>query len=484
MKNFASILLVLIIIFTITGCPEGEFGGGIFNSTRKFWAQDTANETFYQLEAEKLAENSRCEVWAEIGSGVTEATANNVASQYANSIYVRMIDAFGWNENVLSRNMNTMDYAHYLATGKTSGAKLTILLLDIKDGYKPGVNDSYVAGYFWVYDILSTNLPNGYKSNVLDMIYIDTNPGLTNSNISTAYMTLAHEMQHLMNFVSSVKYRVNSNYIYPMDTWIDEGLSSAAEWVFLNGHNTSKTTWFNKNGDGKSINGKIDVGNNFYVWNNRTTTSDPYPVLDDYATVYLFFQWLRLQSDNRIYKEIIKSTYYDQRAVISAFKNITGAAYSDWGTMLKDWLAANNTNSTTGRDGYKDDPILKSIKAPYAPAGITNISLFPGEGVYSYSTANPSLSPSGNIKYEYFSGNKTLLTYNANPINDDSFETGATTGQKPSASTIPGIFSVQLDSSVISGPFPIGMGDVIRMKQNGGGLKFDVSTLERVFIDE
>jgi len=264
------------------------------------------------------------------------------------------------------------------------------------------------------------------------------------------------------------------------DTWIDEGLSSAAEWVYSGKHVSSRVDWFNLNGNGK---GKIDVGNNFYMWGNRVTSSDPYPSLDDYATVYLFFQWLRLQSNNNIYKEIIKSPEYDNKAVINAFNNITSSNYSIWGDMLKDWLSANNNNSATGRDGYKNDI---TVKVSYAPTG-TTINLYPSEGVYSYSTSSPPVTPSGNIKYEYFSGNKTLLTYNANPVNksDSLSEQGTTTGSKPPTSVIvSGNFNLKLVSPEISGPFPIGINDVIRANNPNNPLNFDISTLERVIVDE
>ena len=99
----------------------------------------------------------------------------------------------------------------------------------------------------------------------------------------------------------------------------------------------------------------------------------------------------------------------------------------------------------------------------------------------------------GKIKYEYLTGTKTLLTYNSNPVNyvsrgtniDTLIENGTTTGLKPPASIImSGNLNLKLDSSVISGPFPIGMGDVIRMNNNGNRITFDSLPLERVFIDE
>jgi hypothetical protein len=484
MKKLTFIIMVLTAMFVIIGCPDvgggggGKGGGGPgVYPAKKFWAQNAVTQAFYQLDAEMLASNTRCEVWAEKGSGVTAATANSVASEYANSIYSKMIGNFGWTADIpltngQTKRMNTLEFAHALATGEMSNAKLTILLLDIQDGFNPPANNAYVGGYFWPYDIFSSPLPAGYKTNKLDMIYIDTYPGLNDT--AQVYMTLAHELQHLMNFASTYQYRLKSNTLYTMDTWIDEGLSSAAEWVYRGAHNTSRTDWFKNNGEGS---GKIDVGNNFYVWGNRATSSDQYPILDDYATVYLFFQWLRLQAGSTsIYKNIIQSTNYDNQAVFKAL------SYSSWEAMLKDWLAANMTNSASGRDGYKGDATLKNISAPYAPSGTTSLSLYPGEGAYSYyTTTPPSTSPSGNIKYVNLSEKNTLLTYNVNTAREGSAESGQTTGIKPSVIvTGPGSLSLQLGSSVIPGPFPIGMGDVIRMNNNSNRFDFDISKVETV----
>jgi len=503
MKKVTFILMIIFLLFAITGCTfdglDGNKGVGKSYPTRKFWAQNAVTKEFYQLTAEKLTENSRCEVWAEKGSGVTEKKANLIADEYANNIYTKMIDNFGWEENIPLYNqeneidrykkMGTMDYAHALATGSMSDAKLTILLLDIKDSYQPGEDESYVAGYFLEYDLFSANyVPPEYKANELDMIYIDTYPGF-NRDIKEVCTTLAHEMQHLMNFASTILYREA-----PMETWIDEGLSSAAERVYSGKHSMDRVDWFKLNGDGEDSKGKIDKGNNFYVWGNRRTESDPYPILDDYATVYLFFQWIRLQSSDDIYKGIIRSENYDSQAIITAFNDIKSSSYSDWESMLKDWLKANNLNEPSGRTGYMNDPTLKDIKVHYAPAETKTLGLYPGEGVYSYADNNPSVSGTGNIKYEYLSGTKTLLTYNANLTNfvekpksiDTLIEDGTTTGVKPPAASIviTGSINLKRGSSKISGPFPIGMGDVIRGNKINNPLIFNSLKIERVLIDE
>jgi hypothetical protein len=357
-------LTVLVVVFSMLffACKDVDIPK--FEQPGNFWAQNLKDGKFYRVDAELVYEGSLCTVWAEKGSGISNAQARQIADEYDTKIYGKMMDAFGFTSitsNGTVSHINTMQKADSLS--KNPDGKLCILLLDIKDDYKEGVNESYVAGYFWPGNFLT-----GSYSNYCDMIYIDTNPGLK-KDTKTAYNTLAHEMQHLMNFVSSVVYRSETKngviYVSSMDTWIDEGLSSAAEWIYEGTHPEIRWKWYNLNGNGGQMKGLIDKGNNFFVWGNRGNES-PYASLDDYATVYLFFQWLRLQSGNTgIYKDIITSNSTDYQAVTKAINTaIPSQGYSSWETLLKTWLAANRINAPTGAYGYRNDAVLKGITPP------------------------------------------------------------------------------------------------------------------------
>jgi len=517
MKKFTFILFLLVIMLAIVSCLGDLDDPDSVEGTRKFWAQNMTTQTFYQLEADRLAEGSRCEVWAEKGSGVTTATAQNIANEYDSNIYRKMMNTFGWEVNIPLMNgqtmkMNTMEYAHALATGR-SGAKLTILLLDIKDGYKPGVNDSYVAGYFHAVNLFQNdpNYPN-IKSNELDMIYVDTYPSVPGSSDSNG--TLAHEMQHLMNFVTTVV--VGRTTV--MDTWIDEGLSGAAEWVYSGKHPENRLKNYNEDWSGL-----IKKGNNFYMWDNHKGEST-YSNLDDYATVYLFFQYLRLQAGNPndIYFKIHTSKDTNYEAVTTA-DSINASHKNDWPMLLRDWHAANFTNAATGLYGYKNETDLKTVKAPMFSDG-TSTPLYPGEGVYSKTTTAESVPvASGNIKYAGLNSgsgtpnettgfaNGARLTYNINTDTKGGAVSGSTTGVASSIgiSTTAVSGSVQIAPNNFSGPFKVDMGyftqgngnsgvsdNVIRSmfsKNNSNSrnigksditVKFDLSTLERVHIDE
>jgi len=439
--------------------------------TRKFWARNFSSNKYYEITADLLAEGAHCNIWVERGCGVDKVTAQIIAGEYDNKVYPKMINAFGFEDDY---GLNTMEWADLY--GNNDG-KLCILLLDIKDSYKKGVNDSYVAGYFWAADLYE-NIPHNqyYRySNECDMIYVDTNPGKPNSPES--YKTIAHEMQHLMNYITSAVKRNNgSQYVNQMDIWVDEGLSSAAEWVYCGEHGEERVKSYNS-----SSMGLTNLGNNFFVWGNRENESQ-YAILDDYDTVYFFFQWLRLQSGTvNIYKDIIFSQYGDYRAVTNAF------GYNDsWDALLKTWLAANYINASSGLYGYKDELVLKDIKAPYVPSEEETISLYPGEGVYSIATSFPVPASSGNIRYAGLvkdvpgnlvdSGsfsNGALLTYNVNTVKSGNgiIETGTITGVTPPAET--GAAAAFAGSRAAQGgsrgPFPISAADMLGQSGHESG---------------
>ena len=489
MKTGSFLFFAVILALFFSSCEISV--GGAVNTTppsgvppRTFWAQDMTTDRFYQLEAELLAETSNCRVWVEKGSGVSESTAASMAKTYENDILKSMLSTFGVNSPIMDNGQvvanNTMELADYLGDGD---GKLSILLLDIRDGYKPGVNDGYVGGYFWAVNFFQNDPSDSLArySNACDMIYIDTYPGEPGSKSTNA--TFAHEMQHMMSFVS---YFISGKQNL-LDTWVDEGLSSAAEWVYLGEHN-ERWSWYNADRSGL-----IQKGNNFFVWDNRDKESQ-YAVLDDYATVYLFFQWLRLQSGGTgIYQDIIMSDYYDHRAVTTAAdKAMGGRGYNNWGTLLKTWLAANYINAASGPYGYRNDGTLKGVKARTAPEGTRSILLYPGEGVYSI-TNNFNL-PVSNQNIYYAGLNKSgnalsdtatyqggaLLTYNVNTSLSGSGASGTTTGVGASiTSRSAGDIGNGEGGFVFSGPYAIGAGDLLRRKGSGENTGLELSKLSK-----
>jgi len=422
LKYFFVPFLVLLFL----SCPEEPD-----LSKGTFWVKDFIKNSDYKIKADLLYKGKYCTIWAEKGA-LTEAQAWDVANEYDNHIYPVMLETFGTEFIYKGQEENTMQYADVDGDGR-----LCILFLDIKDGYDGTAVNSYIAGYFY-----SLHMLPGMSSNKSDMIFIDTYPGIS-EGWDEIYKTMAHEMQHLMNYITTIGImegqakNINNVDRKYMDTWIDEGLSSAAEYIYSGIHLQSRIDWYNK---GK---GEIIQGNNFFVWDDTKNRNN---VLDDYSTVYLFFQWLRIQSGGTsIYNDIMKSGYGDYRAVTNAATKID-SSYSNWSTLLRDWLAANYINHFFNRFGYKKEIIL----TPHSPFGISSnstVSLYPGEGVYSsLMGAAPSNNAGTNIKHATISSGSVsdsinnangniLLTYNTNPNNLSGTEKGTTTGTPiPSAS--------------------------------------------------
>ena len=419
------------------GLPDEYYDLEVLD-TNYFYAQDMANRKYYKVQAEIKATGDKCIIWAEKGSGITEERAKTIAGIYDDEIRKKIIDAFGlknfYNATAKKQFDDILDYANWLVGGNNN--KLTILLLDIRDNYKEsGKDPTYVAGYFfsgnfWEKGPLRDSRGNTHYSNSKDMIYIDTYPGLEKKPDQT-YATFAHELQHLINYTTARHFGKRQ-----MDTWIDEGLSSQAEHIYLGTHPKDRCEWFR---DDK--NKTISQGNNFFVWDNYD--AEPMAILDDYATVYLFFRWLYLQAGNELKTDIFRnmeiSGFSDYRIVTEYAKQIN-PDWENWEVLLRAWFAANYFPKRSY--GYTGDTYLQNDIVKVKPIAGQTITLYPGEGVYSLiKTSYIPKSPGSNIRYAGLLSNslslssphtgEALLTFNISTGDTTKTETGDLTGVAP-----------------------------------------------------
>ncbi|GHV86999.1 hypothetical protein AGMMS50255_2950 [Spirochaetia bacterium] len=418
--------------------------------SKTFNVRRADNGVWYTLTVRKLAEGGHCTIYADETLGIKAAAALAIATQYDNNIYSQITDAFGGIEYMPNNN-----------------GKVIFLLLDILDGYDG--SGGYVAGYFDPTHMLRTGTDS--RSNEAAMLFMDTNPGFdsgSSSKMQNFYSTMAHELQHLIEYSETTAKSKDEK-----DLWINEGLSTAAEYLYGTGtgapaQQTSRIDYFNagldSNGNPQTT---IPFGNNFFVWNGYwEKPENGGDVLADYATAYLFFQWLRIHASNGIgiYKDIIASSYGDYRAVTGPASSKIDSSLSTWENLLRHWLLANRVKDLTGLLGYKNEitPITYSLTGG-------SMKLSPGEGVFSRIsggsvTAGSSVS-SPNIKYvgigagldqsgPNYSGTY-LLTFNANSNKDGADENG-----KIAASVVSGRqVSVQMSlngnaAPAVSAPLP------------------------------
>ena len=449
---------------------------------RQFWALNARGQ-FYQLTADLLAEGRYSRVWVERGSGVTAEAAKIVAREFDLNIRPKMIKTFGFrgdfivNNQIIAQDIDLMEMADVDGSGK-----ITILFLDTRRHAPPGMSGIYIAGYFQPLNFFQNDPdhPIFRHSNETAMIYIDTNFAPPGSQLSNS--VIAHEMAHLMVHAASYLTRVRGNVLHNLDLWINEGLATAAEWLYTGEHPESLLFIFRNDPSGQ-----IQRGNNFFVWGNRTNLH-PWAIMDDYATVYLFFQWLRLQSGcTEIFRKIISSNELDHRAVTRAANAaMPGEGFGSWENLLRTWLAANYINAPAGRFGYKSDPVLGTLMARTAP-GETNISLYPGEGVFSITEAElPLPIEGGNIRYlaltnrapwicneESFAGG-AMLSFNSNINTGGLREVATTTG----ISRIYPVPNSRFAEAASVGPFGISLNDMLRLNgREENHFNFDLGNL-------
>jgi len=333
--------------------------------SRQFWCYNYADSSNYEVTANRLFVGTYCAVYQEENSAqpVGEEKAAEVAAEFDNNIYSKIKEAFGEPVDV-------------------DGNGLVILfLLDIQDGYGTS-SGAYTAGYFW-----SRDLTDSKYSNRAEMLYIDTYPAKIGDESS--YSTMAHEFQHLINF--SVR---TAGGKPQMDTWVNEGLSLAAEHIYRGGQLTDRLSYL---GSGSNSNNNSYVyGNNFFIWDGYWENNDAprgnkpnragENVLANYSTAYAFFQWLRIHADNgaEIYKDIIGSSYGDYRAVTLAAKTRIDSYFGTWEHLLRAWFVANYLQNKAGWYGYKGEITLPASQSPEVSDGY--IELYPGEGVFSQIT--------------------------------------------------------------------------------------------------
>jgi hypothetical protein len=428
---------------------------------KTFWAQDT-DGNWYTVEAVKRKDGDKCIVYTDIlaDADIDDSVITGIQTKYDTAIHDKITGAFG--------DVSDMD----------GNSQVILLLLDIKDGYTG--SGGYVAGYFDFTHMYGTETFS--FSNKADMLFIDTYPGL--SQMGKLYSTVAHELQHLIHFSRTVKANPSKN---EKDLWINEGLSTAAEYIY-DQSDTSRIKYFNDsntltNGDYRTI----PYGNNFFVWNGFWE-QEYGDVLADYATAYLFFRWLGIHGGQEIYKDIIASSWSDYRAVTEAAKTssmsslFTEAQNTDekrWEKLLSTWMLANYYNSSSGTYeiyGYKGGISPLTVAVPNIEQNPWPFS--PGEGIFSSLTVPFSPPNSGDhIRYRGLGGSSgspaiddsspyygtALLTFNASTNKDGPDETGylasvAGTGTGPALSVQSGGPPIRAVNAG-SDPYPVSFGD-------------------------
>ncbi len=302
--------------------------------SKSFYVQNLETNEFSSISATLLYSGAHANVWVN-NNDITEDEATLLGKEFDNKIYRLDVDNFG------------------LPSDVDQNGKVNILCYDIQDGFSG--SGGYVAGYFSPRDLYNVSY-----SNQSEIFYIDTYPlmGMSGTkDVSQAYSTLAHEFQHMINF----NQKVFVQGLTDMDTWMNEGLSMAAEQIYTGAPLNDRIDYYNEDAD-------ITKGHSLLYWDYEGDT------LANYSLSYLFMEYLKDQcgQGNKIYKELINDPHTDYQAVQNIIHKYIDPNLS-FGQFMTDFRAALVLKEDTGLYGFKGDTAFDGLKVKTYSGSSINI---------------------------------------------------------------------------------------------------------------
>ncbi|EPG72817.1 peptidase M30 [Leptospira fainei serovar Hurstbridge str. BUT 6] len=374
------------------------------NGDGAFWARDLVSNTSYCTQTNLVASGQYINVYAE-PSLAGALNYQNIATEFDAQIHPRLEAAFGV--------PNDLDH----------NGKVTILVLDIRDGSTPG--GSFVAGYFDPADYYPDSLTSRIRSNFRDMLYLDgvqlvalRNKDLANGKPDTFLATMSHEYQHLVRFqyeATALAQGGNRD-----ETWINEGTSEVASDIAGYSPQTARINCYRGNIPGacaRGVNGSSIFG------------SPRYNSVVDYAFSYPFMKYIYLSSgDNTAERDLFfkasvqgiagiravdasslfevfrrtSQAYFTQDPIVNSLGSTSGDTFRMiFAAFL--WQSIGDTSPDTvqaGTDMIGADALRQSIDSiitrfPFVEANLDGIEL---QGLYTPSRLPeivplPTLSP-------------------------------------------------------------------------------------------
>ncbi len=195
----------------------------VLNDVRSFWVEN-ASGLWVQKNAVLTAVGNYCYVWTaqeNIDESSVSSTDNKLTSAQSKAVSDKF-DALYLPETTIFGNKYSSQYPSYIAPKE----KISILLYDIDEDYTASQN-SGIFGFFWAKDFYTGGTDGsipGYniKTNEDELFYCDAH--FLDSYAQGIYSTLAHEFQHMLDFIQ--KSIVNNA---SPDLWYNEMLSMIGE---------------------------------------------------------------------------------------------------------------------------------------------------------------------------------------------------------------------------------------------------------------
>ena len=214
---------------------------------KSFWI-DNENGKFSEKTATLITEGKYSYVWVldNVYSKYSEDRTDNKISQVqAGAVADKFDQIYGPETTIFGKTYKTFYQAYNEEWGDDEDfipledeglivpeKKVSILICDIYDDYSP-VQSSGVLGYFWMKDFFADEFvyegsEYTIRSNETEIFYIDSH--FLDSFTEMTYSTLAHEFQHMLNFVNkNLWWNLGGEENPAPSTWYNEMLSMVCE---------------------------------------------------------------------------------------------------------------------------------------------------------------------------------------------------------------------------------------------------------------
>lgn len=260
-----------------------------------------------------------CYLYLEEGKEYDDKILSGIVERFDSVIYVKNTETFGCEPN----------------PGIDNDERITILIVDIKDGWAPG--KGFVGGYFFPLDCYPASVVQ--YSNEREMIYLDCYPSDPADPLYPGI--IAHEFQHMIHFANDPK----------EDKWLNEGCSQLAHYICGYGHPPQILSFMKNPSDDAT------------VWQNS---------MEDYGAVYLLHYYLfhkyagaDLSEKQKFYRALVASPLKDIESIDAVLaQSGINKTFED---IYKDWLVANLINKADmagGLYGY-DDSLKFRVNTAY-----------------------------------------------------------------------------------------------------------------------
>ena len=181
----------------------------------------TSSPDWVEKQFELRIEGDIANIWVEVG----ELEKNHVSDDQLTTLDNALLQSTPQGSINPANGIISNNNAYFGMPPNVDGdGKVDILLFDIVDG--DNSDASFIGGY-----VTSSDLSPRGNGNNKDVLYLDTNPGITQVPIDRLLSTAAHEYQHLIHY----------NYDLQEFTFVNEGLSEWAE--LLNGYDARSMSY-------------------------------------------------------------------------------------------------------------------------------------------------------------------------------------------------------------------------------------------------